>query len=450
VSPLSLTRIMGGLVAETAADNVPEAVVQRAKVSLLHNLTVGLAGRNRESVGHLMAERYWAAPAEATLIWNGARVNAEGAAFANAALMNARSQDDTHAGSTSHPGSPTMAAALAVAEAHGNSGAECLVAIVLGYEVLCRVGRDFDHRITDRGFRAAAVLGSFGAIAATARLLRLGADECAHALGLGANLAGGLSQVWREGSAEAPLQLAFAARNGIAAACAAACGARAAVHALEGPSGFFRAFAGTSGEPLEALHRLGLDWQLSEVTVKPYPVCAILQGPVGLLLDLIRAHALGPGALADIVLGLSPYEAAYPGINHAGPFSGSVAAKMSAQFSLALAAVDRRITPEGLGRVTDGEVLAVSRRVRVIADPEIVPRQSRMTIRLADGRVLSGSVDTPVGQPSYDEIARFARSLAPEIGTTETAVDRLAAEVALLDRAPTVGALLAAAVACGG
>ena len=239
VPPLS--RLMGHLVADTAHAAIPDQVRLRARVSLLHNLTVGLAGRSRDPVAHRMARRFWADPAEATLLHDGARTSIEGAAFANAALFHARSQDDTHAASTSHPGSPTMAAALAIGEAGGHGGAEVLDAIVLGYEVLGRVGRDFDERITARGFRAAAVLGGFGAAAAAARLLRLSAEQTAHALGFAANLAGGLAQVWREGSAEGPLQLGFAARNGIAAARAAAAGATAAGAALDGPAGFFHA-----------------------------------------------------------------------------------------------------------------------------------------------------------------------------------------------------------------
>jgi 2-methylcitrate dehydratase PrpD len=446
----SLSHKLGHLVADTLMTDIPEATLERARVSLLHNLVVGLLGRGRPSVAHVMAKRFWGLPAEASLLRDGTQVSLEAAAFANAALMNARSQDDTHPGSTSHPGSPSMAAALAVAEVMQASGAEFLAAAVMGYEVLCRIGRDFDERITERGFRAAAVLGGFGAVGAAARLMRLSAQETAHAIGLVANLSGGLAQVWREGSAEAPLQLAFGARNGIAAARAAACGAGAASYALEGEAGFFRAFADTSAESVEALRGLGEQWQIDEVTVKPFPVCAILQGPVGTFLELLDTHDMNVDTVADIEVALSPYEAAYPGIDFPGPFASSIATKMSAQFSLALAAVDRRITLTGLDRVTDPAVLALSRRVRVVASPTIAPRHSKTSVRLRDGNVVSGVVDVPVGRPSYAEVARFARAMAPEIGTETAAVDRLAEAVAMLGNASNVQAVIAAAVACGG
>jgi 2-methylcitrate dehydratase PrpD len=437
------------MVAETAGEAIPAEVVLRAKVSLLHNLAVALAGRSRETVAHAMATRFWGAPAEASLLFDASKVSQEGAAFANAALMHARSQDDTHAGSTSHPGSPTMAAALAVAEASGASGAEFLTAIVLGYEALCRIGRDFDHLITERGFRAAAVLGAFGAAAAAARLLHLSAQQTADSLGLAANMGGGLAQVWREGSAESPLQLGFAARNGLTAARAAMAGAGAATYALEGPAGFYRAYAGAAAPATEAVAGLGQDWQVLEATVKPYPVCAILQGPVGRFLDLTAAHGVAADAVKDISLALSPYEAAYPGIDNGGPFSSAIATKMSAQFSLALAACDGRVTPEGLGRVTDAQVLEVAAHVQVQPDAAIAPRHSRLVVRLKDGRVVQGAVDSPVGRPSFEEAGRFARSLAPEMGATEAAIDRLVEAIAVLERALNVDHLVAAVVACG-
>ena len=57
-----------------------------------------------------------AGPAESTLLCSGARVDAEHAAFANAALMHARAQDDTHYAAKTHVGSSVIPPALALAE----------------------------------------------------------------------------------------------------------------------------------------------------------------------------------------------------------------------------------------------------------------------------------------------------------------------------------------------
>jgi len=437
----SLAETLGAFVAETNFTAIPASVVTRAKVSLVHNLTMAMAGRKREQIAHTMAKTLWPMPEEATLLRDGTRVSMEAAAFANGSLMHARSQDDTHADSTSHPGGAVMPAVFAVAEAEGRSGAEMLTAVVLGYETLGRIGRDFDHLVSGRGFRAAAVFGPFGAAAAAAKLFRLSGSETGHAIGLAAHLAGGLSQVWEEGSAEFALQLGFAARNGILAARAAQAGATAARWILEGKGGFFRAYAGASGPPEQALDRLGETWQLSDVTVKAYPVCAILQGPVDAMLQIARSHDLNPTAVAEVVLWLSPYEASYPGIDNPGPFASSTATKMSAQYCVALALLDRRLTIDGLLRLADTAIGAMAARVSVVADPALVSRLSRLQVRLTDGRLLSQEIASPVGRPSFDAIAQFARAMASEMDVKPAAIDHLVKAVTELEQAPDLSRL---------
>jgi 2-methylcitrate dehydratase PrpD len=419
----SFTERLGAFVAWTALDDVPAAVQERAIISLVHNISVALAGRSRETVAGTMARQYWREPCEATLLHDGTRVSVEGAAFANGALMHARSQDDTHAASTSHPGTPVIAAALAVGEGCGSTGADFLASVIVGYEALCRIGRDFDDVISRRGFRSAAVVGAFGAAAAAARLMRLTPVETGHALALAAHFGGGLAQVWEEGSAEYPLQLGFAARNGILAARAAKSGATAARETLEGVSGFFRAYGGTAEPATEIVAGLGETWQLSEVTVKPWPVCAILQGPVGAMVQLAHMHSLSPAGIKSIAVQLNPFEATYPGVDNPGPFASSTAAKMSAQFALAVATLERRLALDDLARLADPAIADLAARVRVVADPVIAPRLSRLTVVLHDGRALETGVTVPVGQPTRDEIRSFARALADEMGTPRAAMD---------------------------
>jgi 2-methylcitrate dehydratase PrpD len=439
---------LGTLVARTRFADLPVRAIERAKVSLVHNLAVALAGRSRETVAHRMAREFWPLPAQATLLFDGSRVPVEAASFANGALFHARSQDDTQAASTSHPGAPVMGAALAVAEFSGTRGDETLAAIVLGYEVLGLVGRDVDHLLTPRGWRPAALLGVFGAAAAAAKLLRLDAARTAHALALAAQMPAGTSQVWVEGSPDFPLQLGHAARNGVIAARAASLGATGARFALEGRSGFWRTYAGAEDVACAHFDAVRDAWQIEEATVKPHPVCAILQGPLECLLSLTAAHGLGARDVARVELALSPYEAAFPGIDNPGPIPNATAAKMSAQFGIGLALTAGRVTPEDLSRVGDADVRAFAGRIAVLADPGMPERLCQLTLHLADGRRIEGRVDAPVGQPGLDGIAAFARALAPEAGTTAARMEAVVAAGAALDAAPDLGALFAACGAC--
>jgi 2-methylcitrate dehydratase PrpD len=430
---------LGHMVSSTPFEALSPNAIERAKVSLIHNLVVGLAGRSRERICHELAERVYAVPAEATLLQNGRRVNAEGAAFANAALLHSRSQDDTHPASTSHPGSPVMAAAFAMAELQAANGNELLAAIIVGYEALALIGNDVDEAITARGFRAAPVLGVFGAAAASARLMRLDPEQTGHALALASHLAGGLAQVWQEGSAEWPLQLGFSARNGILAARAAAAGATGAHAALEGKRGFFNAYAGMQ---LPGLPERAASWQIESATVKPYPACAILQGPLALLSQMLTDHEIQVQTVRRITLTLSPYEVAYPGVNNAGPISGATAAKMSAHFCLANFLVKRRLAMSDLDDWGDDAVAALADRIFVQANPGFSDRLCRLQIDL-DHASISGELDRPAGMPSVAEITQFAESMAGEAGVAPSDMRRWVARLTAIESEADIGILLA-------
>ncbi len=441
----TVTTALGEFVAHTKFAELPREIVERAKTCLLHDLGVALAGRPAERLVHGLVARCYALPPESTLFWDGSKVSAEGAALANAALMHARTQDDTHMPSSTHTGSSVIPAALAMAEAQRRTGEEFLTAMVLGYEVAGRVGREYDTLTTPRGFRATSIYGVFGAAAATARLLGLGAGETAAALGFAANLAGGLGQTWVEGSTEWRFQVGFAGRNGIFAARIAAAGAAAAAESLEGVAGFYTAFGGTVEHARTALVGLGKEWVLSEVTLKPYPVCAIQQSPVGMMIDLATAHDVKPAQVQEIVLELNPYEAKYPGTDSVGPFRDQGGTLMSGQFCMALALADRKATIDGLFRFDDRVLGDLSKRVRIVSNDALAPLASRLTVTTIDGRKLTRETVTTATTHkfSFDEDSALVRALLPEMEKTAEDVERLIGVIKDLDRQPNLGALLA-------
>lgn len=431
----TLSAFLGRLIANTSSDDISPAARERARVSLAHDIAVALAGRQREKVAWRLAQSSYSIPAQATLLHNGARVSSDAAAFANGALFHARSQDDTHPDSTSHPGAPVIAAALALAEETRANGREFLDAMIIGYEVLCRIGRDFDQQVTGRGYRAAAVFGIFGATAAASRLLKLDAVQAGHALALATHMTGGLAQVWHEGSPEFPLQLGAAAKGGIMAARAAAAGAVAASAAFEGPRGFYNAYAGISGPIVEATASYG-HWQVEEATVKPYPACAILQGPLALLCQVLARENLTGSDVRSLDLYLSPYEAGYPGIDNRGPFASATATKMSAQFCLGNALSHRRLALTDLEQTQDPQVLREAVKVRVVPTDDIPERLCRLRIETVSGRMIEQALSEPIGRPSFDQIRAFCIGLADEIGAEPRELAELCELIATIDNLP--------------
>jgi 2-methylcitrate dehydratase PrpD len=441
----TVTAELGEFVAHTKFTELPREVVEKAKTCLLHDLGVALAGWRAEQLVHTLVARHYALPGESTLFWDGSKVSAEGAALGNAALMHARTQDDTHFPSSTHTGATVIPAALAIAEAEGRGGEDLLAALVLGYEMAARVGRDYDTITTPRGFRATPIFGVFGAAAAAARLMGLGAEATVAALGFAANLAGGLGQTWVEGTSEWRFQVGIAGRNGILAARIAAGGASAARETLEGVAGFYPAFGGTVEHARAALAGLGRDWQVSEVTLKPYPVCAIQQTPVAMMIDLATAHDLKPADVREIVLELNPFEARYPGTDAIGPFTDQGGTLMSGQFCMALALAERKATLDGLFRFEDPVLGALTRRTRIVADEAMPPLSSRLTVATVDGRRLTREtlVTPSTHKFSFEEDAALVRGLMPEMRVAAETVERLISVVRGLERHADLSALLA-------
>ncbi len=370
---------------------IPAQVQEKSKVSLLHNLGVALAG---ESLLSAATTRYALAlgeqgpTASARLLLSGHSVTPDTAAFANAALMHARAQDDVYFPALTHVGAIITPAVLAVGEHLGSSGKEMLTALVAGYEAAGAIGQGFAKRTTARGFRASGIFGGFGAATAVARLLRLDAGDTANAIGIAASTASGVSQTWVAGTQEWQFQVGMAARNGILAARLAAAGGTGAPDALEGVAGFYAAFMGDRESTAGVGRDLGSTWRSLGVTYKPYAVCAILQAPVQQAMALARKHGLQRDDIRAIRLTLNPTEAAYPGTDSTGPYRDTGATLMSAQFCLAVALADRKVTGSDLRRFADPQLQPLIRNGRVLVDPTLGTRCFVLEVDLANGQTL--------------------------------------------------------------
>jgi 2-methylcitrate dehydratase PrpD len=443
-APAGVLATLGRFVQATAIERIPAAVLLKTKICLLHNLGVAIAGRAAERYAWRLARRHYGAAQEATLIYDCSRVDAEGAALANAVLIHARTQDDAHTPSSAHPGATVTPAALAVAESEGRSGAEFLAALALGYETQGRIGRDYDTITTPRGFRATTIFGVFGAAAASARLMHLTDAQTTSALAFAANLASGLGRTWVEGTDEWRFQVGIAARNGVLAARIAAEGPSTAILTLEGSAGFFAAFGGTVEHAPAVVEELGERWLLDEVTLKPYPVCAIHQAPVQLAIEIAADANLRPHDISEVVLELNPYEARFPGVDCAGPFAQQGATLMSAQFCLATALVHRGVTLHSMLEFNDASVNALLQRVRIVANEALPIQMSRVTVTTITGvRHQRVSSATPVAsRPNFDETAQWTQALLTREGGDAAVAQRLAATIRDLEHAPDLRTLV--------
>jgi 2-methylcitrate dehydratase PrpD len=423
--------------------DVPAPVVARATDLVLDILGSCLASSTMD-FGRAVSDtagRLGGAP-EATVIGGGRRTGAANAVLANATLAHGLDFDDTREDAIVHTGCVAVPTALAVAEAVGATGRAALEAVIVGVEVMCRIGLAVPGAFHARHFHPTALSGSFAAAAVSARLHGVGEDALVHAFGICGSQASGIIEYLSDGTWTKRLHPGWAAHAGVVASLLAADGFSGPESVLEGDHGFYQAFAGgADGARLEdLLESLGRTWELMELTFKPYPCGSIAQPYMDCARRLRTEHDLSPDDIKEVRCRTAPGPVPRlwePLADKHRPPNG-YAAKFSLPYLLAVMLVRGEV---GLAAFTDEAardpaVLGLASRVGYELDPTIdYPRQfvGDVTVRLADGRTLEARQDRPRGGPdlplSSDEIQAKFRGNARLRLLAETP-DRIAAAVA--------------------
>src|SRR3954452_5579184 len=222
---------------------IPDESRRAVKRLLLDYLGVAAAGSQTES-GEIA--RAFAAlqgtGSEATLIGGSGRVPMAAASFANAISSHSIELDDVDVLALFHFSPPVVSAALAVAERENASGADFILAVTAGCEMMARASAATNPSLRDRGYHTTPVCGVFGATIAAARLLKLDRDKTVSALGLAGAQSSGLMEMYGP-SMQKRFNPGPSARNGVTAAVMARLGFTGAATIFEGERSFCRAFS---------------------------------------------------------------------------------------------------------------------------------------------------------------------------------------------------------------
>jgi 2-methylcitrate dehydratase PrpD len=291
-------------VAGTRFADLPKAAVDKVRTFLLDTLGVGIAGSSGAQVAELIAlGRAWGPQEEATVWLSGERMSAQSAAIVNAYQIHCLEYDCVHEGAVLHPMATILAAVLAWAEresARGRpvAGRDLVTALAVGVDVSTMLGIVTEAPI--RFFRPATA-GGLGAVAAIAHLGRLTKGQIRDAMGAQYAQMCGTLQPHVEGSPMLGLQVGFNARAAIVAADLAVAGFRGPHDILTGPYGYFPLFEGDPATGLAGfLATLGRDWQVTQLSHKPWPSGRLTHGVVDGLGRLMRQHGFAAGDIAAV------------------------------------------------------------------------------------------------------------------------------------------------------
>ena len=280
---VSLSRQLAPWVVGLSYDDLPPAVVDRAKGVTLHSLASVLLG-SQSSSGQSAVKLITADEAGvnrgATVMVDGTTVTKGGAAFANAEMAMSGGKLDSFRMLT-HPGTSILPGAFVSAETAGVSGKEFLTGVAAGYEVMERLASDFIPTVMSRGFHAGPVFGIFGPAMAAAKILKLTEDEVNNTIALCVHLAAGNLEGPRSGGRA--LREGAAVRNAMLAVALAQMGQVGGETTLEGEAGFYHAYTGNNqgkltysfvGDTQTSLDKittgLGKDWMFLETLYRIY------------------------------------------------------------------------------------------------------------------------------------------------------------------------------------
>ena len=353
---------------------------------------------------------------------SGKRAAQRTAALINGTASHTAELDDIYAPAIYHPGSPTIAAALAAAQQTNATGRSLLNGIIAGYEVSTRIGEALG-RSHYRYWHTTGTVGTFGATAAAGLLHECNIVRMANALGTAATLAAGLQQAFRGDSEIKPIHAGHAADAALIAVALARGNISCAPDMFEGSSGL----AAAMGERIDWLSVLADtdSYNICRITIKNHPCCGHIFAALDGIMALQEEHGFSASDILLIVVGGYSATVEVTGNTYVEPSS---AAKFSLPFVLANSLIYGKIALDSFEPVrrTDVRIHELMSRIEVKLDPEVdslfpAQRAARIAVTLGDGRKLQHFQPHRIGDPELplsdsrlsDKFLEFADSALP-------------------------------------
>ncbi len=437
---VSLSRQLAQWVAGLRYDDLPPAVVDRAKGVTLHSLASVLLGSQslagQQAVQLINAEESGVSHG-ATIMVNGATVTKGGAAFANAEMAMLGGKLDSFRMLT-HPGTSILPGAFVAAETAGASGREFLTGVAAGYEVMERLASDFIPTVMSRGFHAGPVFGIFGPAVAAAKILNLTEDQVNDTIALCVHLAAGNLEGPRNGGRA--LREGGAVRNAMLAVALAQMGQVGGETTLEGDAGFYHAYTGNNqgkltysfvGDTQSSMDQItagiGQDWMFLETLYRIYSTAGYNIAHVDVTAQLCTEHDIRYEDVERVEAVVNWLETQYPSPAFPSRREDGEAQAGGTKYYTAYGVVQRGfpvLRSQQMGS-SDGandppEVLDLMHRVTIIPSHTMTLFGPRITIFTKDGKSYTKQSTGREFMWDFPEEARRIRDVIPGIPIPES------------------------------
>lgn len=458
----SLSRQLARWIAALRYDDLPAAVVDRAKgvtLQCLASILIGALTRPGREAVELIVEEEAGVRDGASILVDGRRVTRSGAAFANSEMAFAGGKWDTYK-MLMHPGTSVIPAVLAAAEGRGASGRDFITAVAAAYEVMERLAADVIPTLMARGFHASPVFGIFGAAIGAAKIGGLDEEQLNSTIALCASMAGGNLEGARSGGRA--LREGAAVRNALFAVALARKGHAGGETVLEGEAGFYHAYVGSrSGEltySFEGKRRadyagvsagLGTRWTMLETLYRIYSISGYNLAHVEVTAALCSEHDIRAADIERIEAVVNWLETQYPSPAFPSRREDTNRRPGSTAYHLAYAAVKRGYpmlgdwAPQSARADDPPEIAALTARVSIVPSHSMGLLAPRITIFTRDGRSFTRQASGQEFIWDFAELARRLHAIEAGLPITPAQFGALIETCRTLERQPAADALVA-------
>lgn len=379
---------------------IPGAVIERAKQSLLDYLAVASAGAafQREKLDRYMA---FAQPeaGDFTAVGLGKKLALKEAVFLNGLNSHALDFDDGTNSGIIHLGSPVFSLLLPLAERYGLSVDKLLRAAVAGYETSYTMAVSIQPGHKAMGYHATGTCGVLGAAIAASYMLDFTEEERFQAFAAACVSASGMLKVLDGDSELKPYNVAKSALLALTSVQLAKAGFKGHQDPLGG-RGFFKMMTGSEEVPMRPVLLNG-SYAIMKTYTKPYASCRYTHPAVEAAIRM--RDKVEPEEVARI--DIRTYSLAVSGHDHTeipSPYSAKMSIPYAAAVALTVGKAGLREFSEETVRRED--VLSLAGKIHVEADEalsEAFPGIQAAIVRVTkrNGQTLTERVDFPKGEP---------------------------------------------------
>ena len=435
---------------------IPARAIERAKLRMIDSIGNVLAGV--DATGNAAARDvfvgYGGRP-DSKVIGAGVKLPAPHAALLNAMAM--RSYDFEAVGAeaadesmvAAHISGTTVAVGLAAAERRGATGAEFLLATILGEDIASRLAVASGFNTASGGDNTGTV-NVMGGAAIVGKLEGFGVRQYRDAFGHALNQMAGTVQSLFDKADSFKLPQSLGARNAIVAADLANAGFTGLEDAIGSAFGFFRLFS-PDPRPEQLLIDLGEQY-FADMIIKPWSSCRAAHPALDGTLRLRNAHGLVADDVEAVEVHVTPTtKRGFTAQDFAPNPRSEVDGMFSIPYNVAVGMLEGTVRPEHLGvdYMNRPDVRSMLDRVVIIdslppeeyqtAEVVVVTKDGARHRQRVDG-VLGDIYRSPLGDDAVLEKFR----LNAEFGgrTDSSTAERIIDTVMRIDEVDGVSALI--------